>query len=165
MKRFVPIAVTLFLFGLLAGCGYDSGSVFRTDIETVHVPMFESRTFRRDLEFQLTEAVKKKIATDTPYRIAPFEKADTVLSGEVLEERQAAYAPDFATRQPRDEQMTMIVRVKWTDQRTGAALFDRPLLLQSIDYLPGAGETEKYAQQKAIERMATRIVTQMYNDW
>lgn len=150
---------------MLVGCGYDTGAVFRTDIETVHVRMFESRTFRRDLEFMLTEAVKKKIATDTPYRIAPLEQADTVLKGEVLEERQSAFAPDFRTRQPRDQQMTMIVRVNWTDQRNGRTLFDRPLLLQSMDYLPTAGETEKFAQQKAIDGLAVRIVSQMYNDW
>jgi hypothetical protein len=161
----LAVSLALLAGGMAAGCGYDSGSVFRTDIKTVYVPMFESREFRRNLEFMLTEAVKKKIATDTPYRVASREKADTILSGELLEERQAAYAPDFRTRQPRDEQMTMIVRVKWTDQRSGAELFNRPLLLQSTDYLPSAGETEKYTQQKAIERLASRIVAQMYNDW
>ena len=149
----------------LTGCGYSSGELFRTDVETVHVEIFESREFRRDLEFILTEAVKKRIATDTPYRLAPKEKADTILRGEVLEERQAAFAPDFRSRQPRDKQMTMVVRVQWKDVGTGRLLVDRPLLLQAVDYLPPAGETEKHAEQKAIDRLAARIVAQMYNEW
>ncbi|MFQ5805746.1 MAG: LPS assembly lipoprotein LptE [Phycisphaerae bacterium] len=147
------------------GCGYGSDQLFRTDVKTVHVQMFESREFRRDLEFMLTEAVKKRIATDTPYRVAPKEKADTILRGEVLEERQAAFAPDFRSRQPRDKQMTLVVRVQWEDQRTGRVLMDRPLLLQAGDYLPPAGETEKLAQQKGVDDLAARIVAQMYNEW
>lgn len=155
----------LFASAGLGGCGYRSEDLFRTDVSTVYVEMFESREFRRDLEFQLTEAVKKRIGTDTPYRLAAKEKADTILKGEVLEQRQAAFAPDSETRQPRDKQMTLVVRVEWKDLRTGRVLVDRPLLLQAVDYLPPAGESEKYAQQKGIDRLATRIVAQMYNEW
>jgi hypothetical protein len=149
----------------LAGCGYSADTLFRTDVKTVYVEMFETREFRRDLEFMLTEAVKKRIATDTPYRVAPKEKADTILKGEVLEERQAAFAPGFRSRQPRDKQMTLVVRMEWKDVRTGRLLVDRPLLLQAVDYLPPAGETEKFAQQKGIDRLAARIVAHMYNEW
>ncbi len=149
----------------LAGCGYSSDTLFRTDVKTVYVQMFDTREFRRDLEFMLTEAVKKRIATDTPYRVAPKEKADTILKGEVLEVRQAAFAPGFRSRQPRDKQMTLVVRMEWEDVRTGRMLVERPLLLQAVDYLPPAGETEKFAQQKGIDRLAARIVAQMYNEW
>ncbi len=149
----------------LVGCGYSSDTLFRTDVKTVYVQMFDTREFRRDLEFMLTESIKKRVATDTPYRIAPKEKADTILKGEVLEERQAAFAPGFRSRQPRDMQMTLVVRMEWKDVRTGRMLVDQPLLLQAVDYLPPAGETEKYAQQKGMDRLAARIVAQMYNDW
>jgi hypothetical protein len=165
VNRYLPtLAVLAGLCGL-TGCGYSSGALFRTDVKTVHVQMFETREFRRDLEFMLTEAVKKRIATDTPYRVAAREKADTILKGEVLEERQAAFAPDFRSRQPRDQQMTMVVRVQWKDVGTGRMLFDRPLLLQAGDYLPSAGESEEFAQQKVIDRLAARIVAQMYDEW
>jgi hypothetical protein len=127
--------------------------------------MFASREFRRDLEFMLTEAVKKRIATDTPYRLAPREKADTILKGEVLEERQAAFAPDRQSRLPRDKQLTMIVRLQWKDLHSGRMLVDQPLELQAVDYLPPTGETEKLAQQRAIDRMAAKIVARMYDEW
>jgi hypothetical protein len=149
----------------LTGCGYSSKGLFRSDIQTVCVEMFASREFRRDLEFMLTEAVKKRIATDTPYRLASREKADTILKGEVLEERQAAFAPDPQSRLPRDKQLTMIVRVQWEDLHTGRMLVDQPLELQAVDYLPPTGETEKFAQQRAIDRLAAKIVARMYDEW
>lgn len=150
---------------MLAGCGYRTDQLFRPDIHTVYVEMFDSKEFRRDLEFTLTEAVKKRIATDTPYRLAPKNRADTILWGEILEERQAAFAPDFRSRQPREKQLTLGVRVRWEDVRTGRMLVDRPVLLQAVDYLPAAGETERFAQERALDRLAARIVAQMYDEW
>jgi len=147
------------------GCGYGGGKLFRTDIRTVHVAMFETHEFRRNLEFMLTEAVKKRIATDTPYRVASAGNADTILSGEVLEVRQAALAPAFETRLPRDKQMTLVVRVEWKDLLSGKVLVEQPLLLEGIDYLPPAGESEPFAEQKVIERMAARIVSKLYDEW
>ena len=153
--------------GLLAGsgCGYSSSALYRPGIHTVHVEIFQSREFRRDLEFWLTEAVKKRIGADTPYRLASRDTADTVLKGEVLEERQAAFAPDFRTRIPRDTQLTLAVRVEWKDMRSGKILLDQSVLLQAEDYLPPAGESEAFTQQKAIDRLAGRIVAKMYDEW
>jgi len=156
-------AVTLVL--LSTGCGYKAGGPYRTDIRTVYVEMFGSREFRRELEFQLTEAVKKRIGSDTPYRLAPREKADTILTGEVLEERQAAWAPDFRSRQPREKQLTLAVRIQWRDVRTGRLLVDTPVQLQTVDYLTPTGETEKFAQERAVDGLARQIVAKMYEEW
>lgn len=162
MSRLSVLAFVLFV---AVGCGYRSDNLFRANLDSVHVEIFESRTFRRDLEFQLTEAVKKRIGVESPYRLAGPEAADTVLTGEILEQRQASFAPDFLSRQPRDIQMTMIVRVEWKDLRSGEILFNRDLLLQAVDYLPPTGESERYTQQKALDKLASRIVRQMYRDW
>ena len=149
----------------LTGCGYRTGGLYRTDIETVHVEMFASKEFRRDLEFTLTEAVKKRINLDTPYRLVSREKADTILTGEVLEVRQAAFAPDYRSRLPREKQLTLAVRVHWKDLRSGRTLVDQPVELQAADYLTPTGETEALAQQQAIDRLATKIVRKMYDEW
>ena len=148
----------------LTGCGYSSDGLYRSGVDTVHVEIFDSREFRRDLEFMLTEAVKKRVSSDTPYRVVDRQNADTILKGELLEVRESAFAPDFVTRQPRDKQMTMVVRMEWKDLRSGEILADRPLLLQAIDYLPPGGESDAFAEQKVVDRMAARIVTQMFRD-
>lgn len=165
MMRRLRLLIPLGLMVALTGCGYKAGGPYRENIRTVHVEMFGSKTFRRELEFKLTEAVKKRIASDTPYRVVPAEKADTILVAEVLEERQSAFAPDFRSRQPREKQLTLAVRVRWQDARTGALLVDLPVLLQSADYLPPTGETEAFAQERAIDRLAMRIVSQLAEDW
>lgn len=162
--RILPIAVFPVL-SILVGCGYKAGGPFRTDVETVYVDMLGSNDFRRDIEFTLTEAIKKRIGSDTPYRVATRETADTILVGDVLEVRQAAFAPDFRSQQPRETQLTLAVRVQWKDARTGRLLVDRPVLLQAVDYLPAAGETEEFARERAIDKMAARIVELMYEEW
>lgn len=159
----IALLLTLLSFG--SGCGYRAGGPYRTDIETVHVETFGSRTFRRELEFLLTEAVKKRIGSDTPYRLAPREKADTILTGQVLEERQAAFAPDYRSRLPREKQLTLAVRLRWTDIRSGRVLVDQPVQLQAVDYLTPTGETERFAQERAADAMARQIVAKMYEDW
>ncbi len=147
------------------GCGYKAGGPYRTDVQTVYVEMAGSKEFRRELEFKLTEALKKRIGSDTPYRLAPREKADTILETEVLEERQNALAPDYTTRQPREKALTLAVRVQWKDVRTGRMLIAHPALLQTVDYLPTAGEQEPYAQERALDKLAARITALMYEDW
>jgi len=157
------IGVAWLLTGL-AGCGYRAGGPYRSDIHTVYVDMAGSKEFRRGLEFQLTEALKKRIAMDTPYRLAARQDADTIFTTEVLEERQAAFAPDFQSKQPRDVQLTLVVRVQWKDVRSGRLLVDQPQL-QAADYLPPAGESEALAQERSIDRLAARIVSLMADEW
>ncbi|MCK4340539.1 MAG: hypothetical protein KAY37_02300 [Phycisphaerae bacterium] len=165
MTRRLPLICMLGLLVLLSGCGYKAGGPYRSDIGTVYVEIFGSKEFRRDLEFMLTEAVKKRIGSDTPYRLAARENADTILIGEVLEERQAAFAPDFRSRQPREKQLTLAVRLQWKDIRTGRVLVDQPVQLQAVDYLTPTGETEKFAQERAVDGLAKQIVAKMYEDW
>ena len=78
---------------LLSACGYQQsdsdsgwhwGSVYRQDIHSVAVPVFSSRDFHRNVEFQLSDALAKKIEEYTPYKVEPRERADTVLEGEIV---------------------------------------------------------------------------------
>ncbi|MEW6249049.1 MAG: LPS assembly lipoprotein LptE [Planctomycetota bacterium] len=157
-------AVTL-LVGL-AGCGYKAGGPYRSGIQTVYIDMAGTREFRRFLEYDLTEALKKRLNSQgTPYRLAPREKADSILQVEILEVVQNAFAPDYETRQPRDTSYTLAVRVLWRDLRSGRILLDTPVQLETVDYLPPTGETEAYASDKATDRLAAAIVRKMYEDW
>jgi hypothetical protein len=160
--RVLMIAVLL-LAATQVGCGYTWGAPYRQGIQTVHVEMFGSREFRRDIEFQLTEAVKKRIATDTPYRLSKKADADSLMSGEILEVRRAAFAPDPLSRLPRQQQLTLAIRLRWQDLRTGEFLIDQPLELQAMDYIPPLGETEDYGLQKVTDRMAEKITGRMYD--
>ncbi len=166
IPRTFAVIGALALLTLATGCGYRAGGPYRTDVHSVYVDMVGSREFRRNIEFDLTEALKKRLgAQGTPYKLAPREKADSILQVEILEERQTELAPDFRTRQPREKTLTFAVRVQWKDLRTGRMLAEQPILLESADYLPPIGESERFAQQKTIDRLAARILALMYEDF
>ena len=79
-RRFSVMVLAL---GALSGCGYSTKSLYNKNYHTVAVPIFENKTFRREWEFRLTEAIAKNIEYRTPYKVAKQDKADTVLTGEV----------------------------------------------------------------------------------
>lgn len=156
----------------LAGCGYsaDRQQYFRMNnakgqpIRTVAVDVFQSREFRRGLELQLTEAVVKRINAESPYRIAKKETADTLLTGTVKEVRQSTVARDFRTARPRETTQTLVIDFEWKDLRTGEILVKRPNYVQTIDYIRPLNEDFHHGSQRAVDRMAERIVEEMCSD-
>lgn len=148
-----------------AGCGYSNESLYRDSVHTVHVEMFQSKTFRREIEFLLTEAVRKQINRSTPYKNADRAKADTILEGEVLEWDEAGIGRDFATNRPREIAGTLSVRYRWQDMRTGKLLVDRPLAITTVQYVRPTGEEDYDGFQLAVDQMARQIVESMETPW
>jgi hypothetical protein len=148
-----------------AGCSYHVRQPFPQNVRTVYVEMFQSREFRRNLEFMLTEALQKRILQDTPYRIADKHQADTVLSGEVLEVRQTVLGRNFQTGTPREQQATFIIRFTWKDLRTGQVLIDQPRFIQSVEYIPPVGEDFFDASTRGLDELAEQMVQQMMESW
>jgi hypothetical protein len=162
--RKLPPAVLLVGLGLMSGCGYSTGGLYREGVKTVYVEMFQSREFRRGIEFQLTEAVRKQIDRQTPYRNAPKNKADTIITGEILEWREATLGRE-PTGQARETAGTLAIRYRWQDMRTGKLLVDQPRLLTTVEYVRPVGETVYNARDDAVDRMARRIVESMATSW
>jgi len=147
------------------GCGYSTRRPFTPKVKTIYVKPFGSKIFRRRIELDLTEAVKKRIQMDTLYRLADEGNADTVLAGEVLSVKQGTLGRSFGTSVPRETQFTLTVSLQWKDLRSGKILMERERWLQAFDYARPVGEREFDARQGAIDRMAERIVEQMETDW
>ncbi|MFQ5500922.1 MAG: hypothetical protein ACE5EQ_01320 [Phycisphaerae bacterium] len=169
-KKLCPL---LTLMGLLQiGCGYstDRQAHYRTQnagddrIRTISLPVFGSREFRRDLELQLTEALAKRIESETPFKLAKRERADTELTGEIQEVRQGTIGRDFSTVRPRQTAATVIVSFQWKDLRTNEILVDRPRFVQVVDYIPPVGEGFHHGMQVNMDRMAERIVETLESD-
>jgi hypothetical protein len=158
---------------LLSGCGYsaDREKVVRMTnskndrIRTVALDVFQTKEFRRDLETQLTEALAKRIEGQTPFKLAKKDRADTILTGEIIEVRQSTIGREFRTLTPRETAATVIVSFQWKDLRTGEVLMDRPRFVQTVDYVKPLGEDFYHASQRAMDRLAQRIVEQMESDW
>ncbi|HAU38524.1 MAG TPA: hypothetical protein DCX07_12515 [Phycisphaerales bacterium] len=149
--------------------GYSFKSLYPTDIRTVDVPIFHrgKDVYRRELEFRLTEAVKKQIELDTPYKLASKNRADTQLTGTIdeVEQRVLSFNPD--TGLAREMEITFVLSLRWTDLRNGKDLRDVRNLKVSGTYVPSAPLSEDFAQgsEDVINRAAVRIVEQMETDW
>ena len=128
------------------GCGYTSARPFREDIRTVHVEMFQSQEFRRELEFRLTESLIKRVEMDTRYRVAPQKTADALLSGEILEVQNRTLGDSFDSDQPREMGSTVVVRFAFKDLRSGEILVDRPRFVYQTSYIPPVGRISRRAR-------------------
>ncbi|MDG2382050.1 MAG: LptE family protein [Pirellulaceae bacterium] len=154
-----------------AGCaGYRVGykTLYRPDVATVHVPIFESDTFRRDMGERLTEAVVKQINVKTPYRVVTADRADSVLKGRILSESKNTIAENEYDI-PRIYEVDLIVDVKWYGPQ-GELLSDAMTIpvedfflriVQEQTMIPESGQSVATTFQAAIDQMAEQIVEQM----
>ncbi|KAA0221383.1 MAG: hypothetical protein EDS66_09595 [Planctomycetota bacterium] len=150
---------------LIGGCAYSTKRPFSDDFKTVHVEMFHSREFRRELEFRLTESLVKRIEMDTPYRIAPRDSADVLISGEVLNVANRTFGTDFNTGLPREIGSTITVRFQVKDLRTGEILVDRPRFVYQTHYIPPVGESFDKGMVRGLDGLAEAIVEAMETSW
>jgi hypothetical protein len=157
---FGPMALAL-----AGGCGYSASHPFRTDIQTVHVEMLQSKEFRRELEFRLTESIVKRVERDTPYRIVPKERADAVFSGEILAVENRTFGVDPETDLPREIGSTVVVRFRLQNVRTGEVLLERPRFMYQTSYIPPLGETFDDGMTRAMDGLAEQIVEAMESAW
>jgi hypothetical protein len=175
MRLVLPLGL---LLGL-SGCGYNVAnsagntreggyrwnSLYREDIQTVAVPIFTNMDFRRGVEFRLTEAVVKELAARTHYKVAPRERADTILEGQLTAVAVGTLDRDFHTNLPREQQLVLSVDFVWKDLRTGQILAQRRGMRQDAAFYPTLGEGEFAGSQDAVERLALAIVQELQADW
>ena len=146
------------------GCArYHIGNqyLFRSDIRTVSVPIFESDSFRRFLGQRLTEAVVKNIELNTPLTIADPAIADSFIRGRIISESKTV-AGENRNDEPRTLQVGWQIEVDWVD-RAGVPLMQRQKVRINRDawFIPEGGQSLSTAQQELIELLARDIVGQM----
>ena len=102
--------------------GYTTQPNYRTNIRTVRIKIFNNKTYRQGLEFQLTEALVREIEQFTPYKVVNGNcAADTELVGTV-----SAFSKGILNinnvNEERDVQTILGVEFSWRDLRTGEYL-------------------------------------------
>jgi hypothetical protein len=167
-----PLSIVYFaIVMLLGGCssstetGWHWGSVFRQDIHSVAVPVFTSRDYHRGVEFQLSDALAKKIEEFTPYKVEPRDRADTILEGEIVSVTPSTLSLSPFTATPQEQEYSIVVDFTWKDIRTGKILVSRQGFEQATTYFPNLGEGQYVAAQSSVERLALGIVNEMEGPW
>lgn len=185
MNRFDPLRPTILLLAMAfaaaaGGCGYTQGndgrkhatvagyqwrSLYRDDVKTVAVPIFQNRSFRRGVEFQLSKAIANHLEATTPYKVAPRERADTILEGEISDIAIRTVSEDSRVAVPQEQLYIVRVNFTWKDLRTGKILAERRRFEQSATFYPTLGEGQFAGSQANVERLALAIVQELQADW
>ena len=170
--KYLLVLSTILSLTTASGCGYMLGTPTYQGVRTVHVPVFTNTSFRRNIDYLLTEAVQKEIRTRGGYRLDDAETADTILRGRIVEIRKN---PLSETRfdDPREVQLMIGAEVTWVDRRSGQILQQRtfPLgsaLSQSVSnasFAPEVGQSLATAQQESASRLAAQIADMMEIPW
>lgn len=171
LPRIVSL-VTLAAVLSSVGCGYTFGPSNLPSVRTIHVPVFQTDSFRRDLDYLLTEAVHTEIKTRSGYRLADESTADTILEGRIVDIRKN---PLSETRfdDPREVQLMVGVQIQWIDRRNGRILQQRTFPIgeqlaqhsSQVSFAPEVGQSLATAQQESVQRLAAQIVDLTEMPW
>jgi hypothetical protein len=173
-RFFVPM---LLITVALSGCGYHlSGTpdtdpnyhfktLYRDDVQSVAVPIFANRTYYQGAEFRLTKAIIGQLEGQSPYKVVPKERADTILEGEIINARINTLSENRISAVPQEQIYALVVKFTWRDLRSGKILVKRQSFEQTAPYYPTLGEDQFVGQQQNIERLALAIVQELQADW
>jgi Lipopolysaccharide-assembly len=166
--------------------GYTSRPNYDLSIKTVHVPIFKNLTFRKGLEFDLTQAVVHEIESKTPYKVVSDPAcADTELIGTIsmVTKMNININPQ---NEVREANTSVTVLLMWRDLRPGhlgeflssprrpndpppgtpGAPIPQPVLIQAeASYIPELGESLTTAFQKDVHKLAVKTVELMEAPW
>jgi hypothetical protein len=169
------LILVMVLLSFVTGCAcYQIGNqgLYRRDIYSVYVPVFESESLRRHLGERLTEAVAKEIELKTPYKLSQGINADSVLYGRIIEENKFAITENI-NDELRDVEVEFFIEVTWRDRNGQIILGPQAMMMpeglqefgQAVHFVPEGGQSLATAQLDAIERLAEQIVAQMEAPW
>jgi hypothetical protein len=153
--RWIPLGLVPML-GLLGACGYSMRRLTPPGVRTVAVEVIENPTFRRDIEFQLTEDLKNAILSRTDLLVVDKNRADLLLSGTILQFREQVLAENLE-----DDivQSSVIVTVEFvlTDRRTGKER-DRDRITDVSEFGVGRNEDLGSATSEAFSDLAEKVI-------
>ena len=184
MKLWRPLVcgVLLAMAGLfLTGCGYHSGFLIPADVHTVHIRVVGNDTFWHEavksdnlpgsgqpsssrpaytMELELTERIKNEVVRRTPLKIAPEERADSILEATIRKVEPGVLVRDV-NNNVSSGRVTIIVDFTWRDRRTGRIHAEGKNIARPTDFVVTRGETLTSATRTSFDYIADQIIEQM----
>lgn len=147
--------------------GYAARNPYSDRYRSVAVSIFRNRSFIRDFEFDLADALTKQIASTTPFRVTGEGTADTILSGTVTSISLTELSRDPTTGLANEMMLTVTADFQWNDLRTGQPIAARNGLSTSALFVPSrpAREPIELARYAAAQQLAQDLVDLMQSDW
>jgi len=154
----------------LCGCAaindYTNESLFPQEVSSVCLEMFDNQTFRRGVEYELSDALAKRIEAGTPYKIVSSpDRADTVISGQIVSIRELALSTERETGMVLEREVEVRAVVNWKNLKTGQLLIDSQSVRASSSYSQYQMQDFKYGSTLAANNLARKIVELMEQKW
>jgi len=154
----------------LCGCaeisGYSNESLFPQEVDSIYLEMFDNQTFRRGAEYELSDALSKRIEAETPYKIVSSrDRADTVISGQIVSIGVSALSTERETGRVLEKEVELQALVNWKNLKTGDLLIDNISVSASASYTEYQKQDFKYASSLAANKLARKIVELMEKKW
>jgi hypothetical protein len=155
---------------LLAGCagstGYSNASLFPADIENVYLEMFDNRSFRRGVEYTLSNALAKRIEVETPYKIvSDRDRADSVMSGQLVAVGESILTLERDLGRALEKEVVLSAVVTWKNLKTGRLMLNNATITAVASYSDLQNQDFTYASTLAANKLAQNIVQRMENEW
>lgn len=154
----------------LCGCagigGYKNESLFPRDVSSVCLKMFDNQSFRRGVEYELSDALAKRIEAETPYKIVSnADIADTTISGQITSIGELSLSTDRDIGVVLEKEVEVRAVVTWKNLKTGELLIDHVPVVASASYSEFQMQDFKYASSLAANNLARKIVELMERNW
>lgn len=173
MKCFPSLSFAAACCIALCGCasdpteGYSSASIYPENISSIAVPIFTSRSFVREVEFELTDALIKEIESRTPYKVMDQATADSVLLGQVQEVELDQISKSRLTGLSEEVIVGVTIDFQWKDLRSGRVLVERQSFSGHGLFVPSGptGEPIELGRFAAVRQVARDVVAEMRAEW
>ncbi len=162
-------AVLCFVF-LAGGCGsstgYTNASLFPSDVNNVYLEMFDNRSFRRGIEFRLSDALAKRIEVDTPYKIvSDRDRADSVMSGQITTAGESILTIERDLGRALEKEVILTAVVNWKNMKDGKLMINSRTVTATASFSEFQQQDFTYAATVAANKLAQTIVELMKNPW
>jgi hypothetical protein len=172
LRFFLPTLLVL----SIAGCGYTTGSLLPSNYKRIAIQPFQNKVNNLDqngsvpyvplLESNVRTAIIDRFLFDGNLRVADPDKADLVLSGDLIGIAQDDLRQDVNLN-VQEYRIRIIVSLTMTDSVTGKVLWKEPSFSGETTYfLTGAqAQSQSSAIDAALVDLATRVVERTVENW
>ncbi len=171
-KVLVLLCSCAVVHSILCFCGctkigdYSNESLLPGDVDTVYLQMFDNRSFRRGVEYQLSDALAKRIEAETPYKIVTGrQRADTVISGQIAQVTESVLTMERQMGRALEKEVRLKAIVNWKNLKTGELLIDNQSVTAEATYSEYQMQDFGYASTLAANNLARKIVELMERKW
>jgi hypothetical protein len=167
MPRRAALLAVLALAACSGAKGWKAGTAMPEKYRSISVPVFQNTTYDRQVGYQLTEAIQKRLQQSSPYAIVGEGTADTVLRGKVTRVELKQISQSLGTGLTEELGCTVTIDWEWIDMRTGKPIVARNGFASSGMAVASRPQAEPLdlARYQAVQRLADDIVANMQADW